>query len=81
MQVQIEIEQEEDGRFLAEAPALPGALHYAQGGRTPEGWRWCCGSSPTGWSMASRRPNCRASLPWPHEPVAIDPRPAGGVEA
>lgn len=28
MQVQIEIEQEDDGRYLAEAPALPGALAY-----------------------------------------------------
>lgn len=28
MQVQIEVEREEDGRFLAEAPALPGVLAY-----------------------------------------------------
>lgn len=28
MQVQIEVEQEEDGRFVAEAPAIPGALAY-----------------------------------------------------
>lgn len=30
MQVQIEIEQEDDGRFLAEAPAVPGALAYGR---------------------------------------------------
>ncbi len=30
MQVQIEIEQEEDGRYLAEAPALPGVMAYGQ---------------------------------------------------
>lgn len=28
MQVQIEVEREEDGRYLAEAPAVPGALAY-----------------------------------------------------
>jgi predicted RNase H-like HicB family nuclease len=28
MQVKIEIEQEEDGRYLAEAPALPGVMAY-----------------------------------------------------
>ena len=28
MQVQIEVETEEDGRFLAEAPALPGVMAY-----------------------------------------------------
>ncbi len=30
MQVQIEVEQEEDGRFIAEAPAIPGALAYGR---------------------------------------------------
>jgi predicted RNase H-like HicB family nuclease len=29
----VEIEQEDDGRWLAEVPAVPGALAY---GRTPE---------------------------------------------
>jgi predicted RNase H-like HicB family nuclease len=28
MQVRIEAEREEDGRYLAEAPAVPGALAY-----------------------------------------------------
>ena len=30
MKVQIEIELEDDGRFLAEAPALPGVLAYGR---------------------------------------------------
>ena len=30
MQVQIEVEQEEDGRFIAEAPVIPGALAYGK---------------------------------------------------
>ena len=33
MRLSIEIEREEDGRWIAEIPALPGALAY---GRTPE---------------------------------------------
>lgn len=33
MQLQIEIEREDDGRYLAEAPALPGVLAY---GHTPQ---------------------------------------------
>ena len=28
MQVQIEVEREADGRYLAEAPALPGVMAY-----------------------------------------------------
>jgi predicted RNase H-like HicB family nuclease len=31
--LQVEVEQEEDGRWLAEVPALPGAMTY---GQTPE---------------------------------------------
>jgi len=30
MNLQVEIEQEEDNRWLAEIPALPGVLAYAQ---------------------------------------------------
>nr|WP_297633541.1 type II toxin-antitoxin system HicB family antitoxin [Caldilinea sp.] len=30
MQLKIEVEQEEDGRYLAEAPELPGVLAYGR---------------------------------------------------
>jgi predicted RNase H-like HicB family nuclease len=30
MQLRIEVDQEEDGRFLAEVPELPGVLVYAR---------------------------------------------------
>jgi predicted RNase H-like HicB family nuclease len=33
MQLKIEVEQEEDGRWIAEATAIPGVLAY---GETPE---------------------------------------------
>lgn len=54
--MKIELEQETDGRWIAEAPELPGVLAY--GNTRDEALRKVkaspCASWPTGWSMARR---------------------------
>ncbi len=56
--LQIESEQDEDGRWIAEVPALPGVLAYGRQRLTPvpESKPLPCGSLPTVLKMANHCP-------------------------
>jgi hypothetical protein len=60
--LRIETDREDDGRWPAEAPALPGVMTYARptSKREPGRRRWRSASSPSGSSMGNahdhRRP-------------------------
>ena len=58
MALTIEIEREDDGRWLAEVPQLPGVLVYGQNAtrRFSVSRRCHCELSPTGWIMGRRFP-------------------------
>jgi hypothetical protein len=54
--LKIESEREEDGRWIAEVPALPGVLTYGanEAEAVPRLWPWRFGSSRTGSRTVSR---------------------------
>jgi hypothetical protein len=71
--LQAEFEQEEDGRWLAEIPALPSVMAYGADVKKPEvrSKSWLCARSQIGLNTASRSPSLAIFLLRRHEPVEV----------
>jgi hypothetical protein len=63
--LRIEVEEETDGRFIAEVPDLPGVMAYGQsrGEAIVKSKHWRCGSSRIGWNTVNRFRDSRRSFP------------------
>ena len=63
----VEVEQEEDGRWIAEVPEFPGALAYGvsrQEANQPVSKCSCSVRLPTGWNIEKRSHRSVTSLPF-----------------